>query len=104
MWNGRRLPLILDHTSGNARDNRVENLRLLCPNCDSQNDETRGGANAGRVEVLPGGSYHVRSRNGTQAAYANGATFSVRASLHAGIASASVSESNPPFGTGVDDA
>jgi hypothetical protein len=54
MWNGRRLPLILDHASGNARDNRVENLRLLCPNCDSQNDETRGGANAGRVEALPG--------------------------------------------------
>ena len=104
MWNGRRLPLILDHASGNARDNRVENLRLLCPNCDSQNDETRGGANAGRIEVLPGGSYHVRSRNGTQAAYANGATFSAGVALHAGIASASVSESNPPLETGADDA
>jgi hypothetical protein len=32
---GGRLPLELDHINGDARDNRLENLRILCPNCHS---------------------------------------------------------------------
>jgi hypothetical protein len=72
VWNGRRLPLILDHRSGNALDNTPGNLRLLCPNCDAQNALTRGGANAGRIERMAGGSYQVRNRDGTQSAYAFG--------------------------------
>jgi len=40
---------VLDHKNGNSRDNDVENLRYLCPNCESQLD-TRGGANKGRVQ------------------------------------------------------
>lgn len=35
-WNGKDLSLHLDHVNGNNRDNRLENLRLLCPNCHSQ--------------------------------------------------------------------
>jgi hypothetical protein len=48
-WNGRPLSLILDHKNGVNSDNSPENLRFLCPNCDSQQTETRGGANIGRV-------------------------------------------------------
>ncbi len=29
------LPLELDHINGDRRDNRIENLRILCPNCHS---------------------------------------------------------------------
>jgi len=54
-WNGNRLPLILEHINGVNSDNRVSNLRLLCPNCDSQNSATRGGANRGRVIKSAGG-------------------------------------------------
>lgn len=35
-WRGQRLPLALDHINGVHSDNRLENLRILCPNCHSQ--------------------------------------------------------------------
>jgi hypothetical protein len=49
LWNGRPLKLVLDHRSGNKFDNSPPNLRYLCPNCESQLADTRGGANRGRV-------------------------------------------------------
>ncbi|MFF0017847.1 HNH endonuclease [Streptomyces sp. NPDC005374] len=42
MWRGRPLPLEVDHVDGNWRDNRIENLRFLCPNCHSTTDSYRG--------------------------------------------------------------
>lgn len=49
-WQGEKLSLILDHISGDRRDNRLENLRLLCPNCNSLTD-TFSGRNIGKVKT-----------------------------------------------------
>lgn len=38
VWNGKPMPLILDHINGINNDNRLENLRFVCSNCDSQLD------------------------------------------------------------------
>jgi len=35
-WNGNELVFILDHVDGDASNNKRDNLRLVCPNCDSQ--------------------------------------------------------------------
>ena len=41
-WNGKKLILQIDHINGTHSDNRIENLRFLCPNCHSQTDTFAG--------------------------------------------------------------
>ena len=36
VWNNKPLSLQLDHINGISNDNRIENLRILCPHCHSQ--------------------------------------------------------------------
>jgi len=42
VWRGAPLSLALHHVNGDGRDNRLENLQLLCPNCHSQTDNFAG--------------------------------------------------------------
>ena len=41
-WLGNPIPLELHHVNGNNKDNRLENLLLLCPNCHALTDSYRG--------------------------------------------------------------
>jgi hypothetical protein len=41
-WNGKPLSLQLDHINGISNDNRIENLRILCPHCHSQTESFAG--------------------------------------------------------------
>lgn len=49
IWNGKPLIMILDHINGIHTDDRLENLRWVCPNCNYQL-ETTGSKNAKRYK------------------------------------------------------
>jgi hypothetical protein len=61
-WNGAPLAFVLDHIDGDSENNARENLRLVCPNCDSQlptyKSRNRGrGRFARRTRYAVGQSY-----------------------------------------------
>lgn len=46
-WRGEKVPLVLDHINGKPSDNRIENIRLVCGNCNMQLP-TFAGRNVGK--------------------------------------------------------
>ena len=53
VWRGRPMSLILDHVNGERTDNRLENLRIVCPNCNATLDTHCGRAARLRPAEVP---------------------------------------------------
>jgi hypothetical protein len=51
-WSGAKIPLELHHMDGNRFNNKLENLRILCPNCHSLTENHRGKAKPRRGDTL----------------------------------------------------
>lgn len=57
IWNDKPLIFILDHIDGHANNNTRTNLRLVCPNCDSQLDTYKS-----KNKVSDRVYYHIHRR------------------------------------------
>lgn len=55
-WRGRALSMALHHVMGDGLDNRLENLRVLCPNCHSQTENFAGRGRRGAVGAEAAGA------------------------------------------------
>jgi hypothetical protein len=49
-WQGAPIVMVLDHINGVNNDNRLNNLRMLCPNCNSQEPTFAGKNNKKNTE------------------------------------------------------
>jgi hypothetical protein len=61
-WNNTQIPLVADHINGNSEDSRLENMRLICCNCDAllptYKAKNKGnGRYSRRLRYLQGKSY-----------------------------------------------
>ena len=53
VWQGKPITLQLDHINGTPSDNRLENLRILCPNCHTQTKNFTGKNISSRFRKVP---------------------------------------------------
>lgn len=56
-WHGKKISLILDHINGVHNDNRIENLRIVCPNCNATLE-----THCGRNSNTKSKSIHIKSK------------------------------------------
>jgi hypothetical protein len=61
-WRDRPVPVVMDHINGDPTDQRILNLRLVCPNCDALLPTFKGrnrgnGRHARRARYIQGKSY-----------------------------------------------
>jgi len=62
IWQNKKLVMVLDHINGVPDDHRKENLRLLCPNCNSQIDTFAGKRNKKKYNCTICGNKTTRNR------------------------------------------
>lgn len=64
-WQDEPIPLEIDHIDGRRNDNRLENIRRLCPNCHALAPACRG-RNIGRYASEASAPYHLYERGRSQ--------------------------------------
>jgi Zn finger protein HypA/HybF involved in hydrogenase expression len=80
-WNGKPIKMVLDHINGINDDYRRDNLRLLCPNCNSQTDTFCGRNSSRRFSQRYcecGGPISKKNKTGRCSACANKASAALR--------------------------
>jgi hypothetical protein len=94
LWRGNHMSLILDHVNGVADDNRLENLRIACPNCAATFDTHCGRQNQWERDcVRCGASFRPKTRAQRHCSHACG----LRASSGHGPRPATRNVPRPPF-------
>lgn len=75
IWNNKPLSLVLDHVNGEPNDNRLENLRFLCPNCNSQTETFTGKKNRIEHMCVCGNKYYGNRRRCESCRKRNGQSY-----------------------------
>lgn len=64
-WMGKKIECQLHHKNGNRKDNSLENLQILCPNCHSQTDSFCIGNNRPEKRICPiCGKNYIKTKAG----------------------------------------